>query len=328
MKVVILAGGFGQRLLPITTNIPKPLLPIANRAAIEHLLLHLISLGFNEFIIQLHYMSQAIIEKINAMNLMGVSINYIIEEKSLGSAGCLQLSKRYLEDTFLLVNGDILFDGDIRGAIHQHMENNQQFSMLVKQVDKCESYGNVKVKNGQIIEFIEKPQLGKEISSLVNTGIYIVNADLLKYIPENSYFDISKDFIPLLLREKIVLNAGELDGYWIDYGTPRRFAKLNVDWIEEKLNLPIPAVQILPRIFLGEHVRIKNNVKIVSPVIIGNDVTIEENCIIGPYVSISSNIIINKGSILHHQAVFQKYTLNQQNIFTKNTIKKLSKEMQ
>ncbi|MET3195901.1 NDP-sugar synthase [Bacillus sp. OAE603] len=328
MKVVILAGGFGQRLLPITNNIPKPLLPIANRAAIEHLLLHLISMGFNEFIIQLHYMSQAIIKTIDGMNLMNISIEYIIEEESLGSAGCLRLSKPYLNDTFLLVNGDILFDGDIREAIYQHLEYNQQFSMLVKHVDKCESYGNVKVKNGQIMEFIEKPQIGKEISNLVNTGIYILNAELLKYIPDYCYFDISTDLIPLLLRENIILNAAELKGYWIDYGTPRRFAKLNVDWIEEKLNLPIPAVQILPRIFLGEHVKIENNVKIVSPVIIGNDVTIEENCIIGPYVSISSNIVINKGSILHHQAVFQKYTLNHENKFTKNTIKKLSKEMQ
>ncbi|WP_430509808.1 sugar phosphate nucleotidyltransferase [Gottfriedia solisilvae] len=328
MKVVILAGGFGQRLLPITNNIPKPLLPIANRAAIEHLLLHLISMGFNEFIIQLHYMSQAIMKTIDEMNLMNISIEYIIEEESLGSAGCLRLSKPYLNDTFLLVNGDILFDGDIREAIYQHLEYNQQFSMLVKHVDKCESYGNVKVKNGQIMEFIEKPQIGKEISNLVNTGIYILNAELLKYIPDYCYFDISTDLIPLLLRENIILNASELKGYWIDYGTPRRFAKLNVDWIEEKLNLPIPAVQILPRIFLGEHVKIENNVKIVSPVIIGNDVTIEENCIIGPYVSISSNIVIDKGSILHHQAVFQKYTLNHENKFTKNTIKKLSKEMQ
>jgi len=328
MKVVILAGGFGQRLLPITNNIPKPLLPIANRAAIEHLLLHLISMGFNEFIIQLHYMSQSIIKTIDGMNLMNISIEYIIEEESLGSAGCLRLSKLYLNDTFLLVNGDILFDGDIREAIYQHLEFNQQFTMLVKQVDKCESYGNVKVKNGQIMEFIEKPQIGNEISKLVNTGIYILNAELLKYIPDYCYFDISTDLIPLLLREKIILNASELKGYWIDYGTPRRFAKLHVDWIEEKLKLPIPAVQILPRIFLGEHVKIKNNVKIVSPVIIGNDVTIEENCIIGPYVSISSNIVIDKGSILHHQAVFQKYTLNQENKFTKNTIKKLSKEMQ
>lgn len=328
MKVVILAGGFGQRLLPITNNIPKPLLPIANRAAIEHLLLHLVSMGFDEFIIQLHYMSQAIMKTINDMNLMNVSIQYIIEEESLGSAGCLRLSRQYLHDTFLLVNGDILFDGDIREAIYQHLEWNQQFSMLIKQVDKCASYGNVKVKNGEIMEYKEKPVIGEEISKLINTGIYILNAELLKYIPDYCYFDISTDFIPLLLRENIILNTSELNGYWIDYGTPRRFAKLHVDWIEEKLKLPIPAVQILPRIFLGKHVKIENNVKIVSPVIIGNDVTIEENCIIGPYVSISSNIVIDKGSILQHQAVFQKYTLNQENKFTKNTIKKLSKEMQ
>ncbi|WP_088071097.1 sugar phosphate nucleotidyltransferase [Gottfriedia luciferensis] len=327
MKVVILAGGYGQRLLPITSNIPKPLLPIANRAAIEHLLLHLTRLGFNEFIIQLHYMSQAIIETINAMKLKNVLIDFIIEEKSLGSAGCLRLSNHYLKEPFLLVNGDILFDGDIKEAIKIHFENRSDFSMFVKQVDNCGSYGNVKVKNGQIIDFVEKPNEGNEISKLVNTGIYIMNPELLKHIPDNCYFDISNDLIPLLLKENIRLHAHHLDGYWIDYGTPRRFAKLNIDWIEEKLNLPIPAVQILPRIFLGEHVTINNNVKIVSPVIIGNDVTIEENCIIGPYVSISSNIRIDQGSVLHHQAVFQKYTLNYENKFIHNSIKKISKEM-
>lgn len=328
MKVVILAGGFGQRLLPITNNIPKPLLPIANRAAIEHLLMHLIRLGFNDFIIQLHYMSQAIIEKINEMKLKDVSLEFIIEEKSLGSAGCLKLSKHLLTESFLLVNGDILFDGDITGGVRRHLELHQKFSLFVKQVNKCESYGNVRVKNGQIIEFIEKPQLGNEISMLVNTGIYIMKGELLKYIPDDQYFDISRDLIPILLKEKIILNGYNLEGYWIDYGTPRRFAKLNVDWVEEKLNLPIPAVEVLPRIYLGEHVRLKNNVKIVSPVIIGNDVTIEENCVIGPYVSISSNIKIDRGSIIHHQAIFQKYTLNEENIFMKNSIKKLSKEMQ
>ncbi|MFF3022740.1 sugar phosphate nucleotidyltransferase [Gottfriedia sp. NPDC057948] len=327
MKVVILAGGYGQRLLPITNNIPKPLLPIANRAAIEHLILHLTRLGFNEFIIQLHYMSQAIIETINAMKLKNVSIDYIIEEKSLGSAGCLRLSKHFLHEPFLLVNGDILFDGDIREALKNHFESKSKFSMFVKQVDKCGSYGNVKVKNGQIIDFIEKPNEGSEISKLVNTGIYIMSPELLDQIPENRYFDISNDLIPLMLKNNISLNAFHLKGYWIDYGTPRRFAKLNVDWIEEKLNLPIPAVQILPRIFLGEHVTINNNVKIVSPVIIGNDVTIEENCVIGPYVSISSNIRIDQGSVLHHQAVFQKYTLNYENKFVHNSIKKISKEI-
>ncbi|WP_088041737.1 sugar phosphate nucleotidyltransferase [Bacillus sp. EAC] len=327
MKVVILAGGYGQRLLPITNNIPKPLLPIANRAAIEHLLLHLTRMGFTDLIIQLHYMSQAIIETINAMKLKNIAVDFIIEEKSLGSAGCLSLSKHSLTEPFLLINGDILFDGDIKEAISQHLLNGNMFSMFVKQVEKCASYGNVRVKDGQIIDFIEKPISGKEISKLVNTGIYIMDPKLLKYIPENRYFDISNDLIPLLLIEKVRLHAFHLDGYWIDYGTPRRFAKLNFDWIEEKLNLPIPAVQILPRIFLGEHVIINNNVKIVSPVIIGNDVTIEEDCVIGPYVSISSNIRIDQGSVLHHQAIFQKYTLNNENKFVHNSIKKLSKEM-
>lgn len=327
MKVVILAGGYGQRLLPITNDVPKPLLPLFNRYAIEHLINHLINQGFKEFIIQLHYKYQAIIEKVNAMNLTNVDVQYIIEENSLGTAGCLKLSKHYLTEPFLLVNGDILFDGELSQAIKAHFENNHQFSMMVKQVEKCSSYGNVKIKNGQIVDYVEKPHAGNEVSKNVNTGIYILNPEIIEYIPENQFYDISTDLIPLLLSMDRKLNAFYLEGYWIDFGTPRRFAKLLVDWIEEKVNLPIPAVQVLPRIYLGEHVRLKNNVKLVSPVIIGNDVIIEENCVIGPYVSISSKVQIEKGSIIHHQVIFQKYVLNEENKITQNSLKNLSKEL-
>jgi len=313
MKVVILAGGMGERLLPITENCPKPIIPIINKPALVHTILHLKSQGFTEFILQTHYLNRMIQDRLKDGEDLGVSIQYIVEKDRLGTAGCLRLSKHLLNETFLIVSGDLIFDCQLKDSIEKHLQTESLLTICTIDRNDCESYGNVFIKNGKVIKFIEKPSKKEQLSSKINTGIYLMDPSLIRMIPEEGEFDFSKQFIPLLLSFGIPIQHSNLAGYWIDFGTPRRYCELLLDWISGRISIPIPVTEVLPNIFIGKEVKIKNHVKLIPPIIIGDRVTINENCVIGPNAFISSNMKVKKDTHISDQAIINQFTLKIEN---------------
>jgi len=327
MKVVILAGGTGERLLPLTATCPKPILPIINKPALVHTILHLKSLGFTEFILQTHYLYGMIQETLKDGEELGVSIQYIVEKDRLGTAGCLSLSKQLLKETFLIVSGDLIFDCNINDAIEKHIKLGSLLTICTVDQNDGESYGNVFCKNGRVIKFIEKPSKKEQLSSKINTGIYIVDSSLIEMIPDGVEFDFSKQFIPLLLSLEIPIQNFNLSGYWIDFGTPERYGELLVDWICGRIRLPIYVTEVLPNIYLGEEVKISDSVKLIPPIVIGDRVTIEGNSVIGPYAFISSDMKVKKDTHIFNHAIINHFPLkiegHMNRIKEKNLVKDL-----
>jgi NDP-sugar pyrophosphorylase family protein len=313
MKVVILAGGTGERLLPITSTCPKPILPIINKPALVHTILHLKSQGFTEFILQTHYLYEKIYESLKDGEDLGVSIQYIVEKDNLGTAGCLTLSTHLLKETFLLVSGDLIFDCHLELAIKKHFQSESLLTMCTVERDECQSYGNILIRNEKVYKFIEKPSKKAQLSSQINTGIYIMHPSLIEMIPKNGECDFSKQFIPYLLSLEIPIHTYHLKGYWIDFGTPKRYGELLVDWISGRISLPISLTEVMPNIYFGEQVEIKNHVKFIPPIIIGDRVIIEENCIIGPYAFISSDLKIKKNSHICNRVLINQFTISIEN---------------
>jgi NDP-sugar pyrophosphorylase family protein len=327
MKVVILAGGTGERLFPMTATCPKPILPIINKPALVHTILHLKSLGFTEMILQTHYLNNMIEETLKDGEELGVSIQYIVEKDRLGTAGCLSLSKKLLKETFLIVSGDLIFDCNLNAAIEKHIQLESLLTICTVDQNDCESYGNVLCKNEKVIKFIEKPSKKEQLSTKINTGIYIVDPSLIEMIPEGVEFDFSKQFIPLLLSLEIPIQNFNLSGYWIDFGTPRRFGELLVDWINGRIHLPIHVTEVLPNIYLGVEVKVSDSVKLIPPIIIGDRVTIEENCVIGPYAFISSDMKVKKDTHISNHAIINHFTLKIEDYMNRIKGKKLVKDL-
>jgi NDP-sugar pyrophosphorylase family protein len=327
MKVVILAGGTGERLFPMTATCPKPILPIINKPALVHTILHLKSLGFTEMILQTHYLNNMIEETLKDGEELGVSIQYIVEKDRLGTAGCLSLSKKLLKETFLIVSGDLIFDCNLNAAIEKHIQLESLLTICTVDQNDCESYGNVLCKNEKVIKFIEKPSKKEQLSTKINTGIYIVDPSLIEMIPEGVEFDFSKQFIPLLLSLEIPIQNFNLSGYWIDFGTPRRFGELLVDWINGRIHLPIHVTEVLPNIYLGVEVKVSDSVKLIPPIIIGDRVTIEENCVIGPYAFITSEIKVKKDTHISNHAIINHFALKIEDHMNRINGKKLVKDL-
>ena len=220
MQAVILAGGYGTRMKPLTDFIPKPLLPLGEKTIIEHLIDHCIKNGFSKILLTLNYKADLIIEYLKEKNY---KFNYIIENKPLGTAGCLKNAEKMLEKTFLVLSGDNYTKQNLRELLSFHKKKKAVMSLALIKPKNPREYAIVKLnKNNQVLMFKEKPK-GRLFSRLTTCGTYIINKNLLKFIPKSKKFDISYDFIPLLLKNNIEIYGKLMKGFWEDIGNFERY---------------------------------------------------------------------------------------------------------
>jgi mannose-1-phosphate guanylyltransferase/phosphomannomutase len=292
IKAIIMAGGKGTRLLPLTQNLPKPLMPILNKPVIYYIIQLLISYGINEIAITLMHMPEIIIDSVNS--LFPLKFNYFIENEPLGTAGSVKAAKDWLNDNpFIVISGDALTNIDLRKIYDDHLKSGADITMAVKEVENPSLYGVVKTdKDGFVTDFIEKPK--DYISNLINCGIYIINPDILKYIPKNSMFDFAKDLFPILLKKGKKIYTHKLDKYWCDIGCIEEYFRANMDMLKgasgldcytknmpELMNIALRRTYFGKRSFVGLKVDI------------GNNVIIGDNCHIDGNISLSDCIIFD-----------------------------------
>lgn len=231
MQAVIMAGGYGTRLKPLTDNIPKPMVPIINKPLIRYIIEHLKSHGINNIILTLGYLPKCIIEYLGDGRELGVNLRYMIEREPLGTAGGVKNVEKYIEDKFLVISGDAFTNIDISSMLDFHEKNKKSITIAVKEVDDPRSFGVVKVdRNNTITSFIEKPLVIED--KLVNTGIYILEKNVLDRVPKNQKYDFGRDLFPTMLGE---MSAYKMDNYWSDIGTlssyylTNNYVALNLD---------------------------------------------------------------------------------------------------
>jgi mannose-1-phosphate guanylyltransferase / phosphomannomutase len=255
MKAVVMAGGEGTRLRPLTSNQPKPMVPIVGKPCMEHILDLLRTHAFDDVIVTLAFMPQAIRGYFGDGEAFGLPIRYSVEEAPAGTAGSVKLAEEALDETFLVISGDALCDIDLGALVRFHKEKGALATIGLKSVPNPLEFGIVVTDGeGRIERFLEKPSWGQVFTDTINTGIYVLEPEVLRHVPVETPYDFSKELFPLLLEMGKPLYGFVCEGYWQDIGNLDQYRQANFDALDERLRLEVPGIRLRGNIWVGEGV--------------------------------------------------------------------------
>jgi mannose-1-phosphate guanylyltransferase / phosphomannomutase len=288
MRAVLMAGGSGTRLRPLTCDLPKPMVPILNRPIAEHIINLLRRHNITEVVATLHYLPDSLRDYFQDGSDFGVQMTYAVEEdQPLGTAGCVKNIAELLDETFLVISGDSITDFDLSAAIEFHKRKKSKATLILTRVPNPIEFGVVITdEEGRINRFLEKPSTSEIFSDTVNTGTYILEPEVLEYLPANTECDFSKDLFPLLLAKNEPIYGYVADGYWCDVGHLDAYREAQYDALERKVKLEFAYKETSPNIWIGQNTYIDPTAKIEPQVVIG------DNCRIGARVHLESGTVI------------------------------------
>ena len=309
MKAVIMAGGQGTRLRPLTSNQPKPMIPIVGVPCMEHIVELLKRYDFTDIVVTLQFMPEEIQDYFGDGSDWGVNIRYSIEDTPAGTAGSVKMAEEQLDlqgERFLVISGDALTDADLSRLVRFHEENDSEATMVLKSVENPLDFGIVITEeDGRISRFLEKPAWGQVFSDTVNTGIYLLEASVMDEIPDpkKDEYDFSKELFPKLLGAGRPLYGYVMDEYWEDIGTLEQYAGAQRDVLDGKLRgARLPGTRLRENIYVGSRARV-NEEQLVGPVFIGENVRVDESAYISPYSVIEANAVISSGARIERSVV-------------------------
>ncbi|MFH1387337.1 MAG: NDP-sugar synthase [bacterium] len=295
MKAFILAAGYGTRLEPLTIAVPKPMIPVAGLPVMEHNIELLEKYGFTDVTANIHYHPEQI------ENYFGLKLDYSFEEELLGTAGGVKRMAKATNETFLVLSSDALTDIDLGKMLAFHRQKKAIVTVALSKVFDVTEFGVVvQDKSGRIVGFQEKPKPEQALSDLANTGIYIFEPEILKYIPEG-FYDFGRQLFPKLVEKDVPLFGYQLSGYWNDVGNLDQYRQSNYDVVNGKVAVRSAAKKLGSSI-LGEGCSIASDAKvdnsiIWSEVIIASGAQVESS-IIGSFTYIGKNVKIGAGSVI------------------------------
>jgi mannose-1-phosphate guanylyltransferase / phosphomannomutase len=297
-KVIVMAGGQGSRLWPLTASRPKPLVPVANRPVLAYILEWLRGHDFPEVLMTLHHRADAIRRAFGDGRSFGLGITYQVESEPLGTAGAVKQAGDWIgSEPFLVVSGDALTDLDLGALCRRHQETGACLTLGLKQVPDASEYGVVALDGrGRVTRFQEKPGPGQAFSDLANTGIYCVDPRVLQRVPPGRACDWSRDVFPRLLAEGRPLFGCVAGGYWRDIGTLDSYRRGQRDALEGAVRVALPATAASPGIWVGYDARIASAAMVGGPVLFG------AGCRIEPGVRVLPGSVIGGGTIVHRHA--------------------------
>ncbi len=290
-----MAGGEGTRLRPLTSNQPKPMVPIVGKPCMEHILELLRTHGLEDVIVTLAFMPQAIRSYFGTGETLGLTIEYSVEELPLGTAGSVRLASGALDDTFIVISGDALCDVDLGSLIDFHRSKAAAVTIGLKSVDNPLEFGIVVTdEEGRVERFLEKPSWGQVFSDTINTGIYVLEPEVLKHVPTDRPYDFSKELFPLLLEMGRPIYGYVLDGYWQDIGNLDQYRQANFDALDERVRLSIDGIRLRGNVWLGEGAEIDDVEQLEGPAYIGNYCRIARDATVGPYSVLSAGVTLRE----------------------------------
>lgn len=306
MKAVIMAGGEGTRLRPLTCNRPKPMVPIVNKPVMEHIIELLKKYDITDIAVTLQYLPDLIKEYFGDGSEYGVNLRYYVEDTPMGTAGSVKNAEEFLDDTFIVISGDALTDINLSKAIDYHMKKQSMATLVLKKVDIPLEYGVVVTnEEGRIIRFLEKPSWGEVFSDTVNTGIYILSPEVLKLFNKDEVFDFSKDLFPIILKDNKPMYGYVTDEYWCDIGDLRAYWQANMDVLDQRVAVHIPGTQIKDKIWIGDGATIEDGAAIQGPCLIGANTRIKSNAVLDSYCIIGDNNIISEYSSIKKSVIWK-----------------------
>ena len=292
-----MAGGEGTRLRPLTSNQPKPMVPIVGKPCMEHILDLLRRHGMNEVVVTLAFMPQAIRTYFGDGTALEMDVDYSVEEQPMGTAGSVRLARERLDETFLVISGDALCDVDLTELVAAHREKGAAVTIGLKSVDNPLEFGIVVIdEDGRVERFLEKPSWGQVFSDTINTGIYVLEPEVLRHVPGDRPYDFSKELFPLLLEMGRPIYGHVLDGYWQDIGNLEQFRQANFDALDGAVQLEIPGLRLRGNVWVSEEVDINEVAGVVGPGFIGANCRIADGASIGEHAVLSRGVIVREGA--------------------------------
>ncbi len=312
MKAIIMAGGEGSRLRPLTCNRPKPMVRILDKPVMQYSIELLKKHGITDIGVTLQYLPEQIRQHFGDGSEYGVNLRYFTEESPLGTAGSVKNAQDFLDETFIVISGDALTDIDLSAAIDFHRQKNALATLVLSKVDRPLEYGVVVTDNqGNITRFLEKPGWSEVFSDTVNTGIYILQPDALSFFEAGQFFDFAKDLFPILLEQKKTMVGYIAKGYWCDIGDISAYMTCQYDILDNKVNVALDSRQISPGVWIGQNVRISPSAKLFAPVYIGDGVSIGDHAQIEHYSVVCSDAYIGAHGSLKRAVISRGCHLGQ-----------------
>lgn len=322
MKAMILAAGVGSRLDPLTRQMPKPMVPIANRPVIEHIVEKLKKHGFTEIMVNLHYLGDVIRESLGDGTRLGVQIHYAQEDQLWGDAGSVgRAAEFFRDDTFLVIGGDDISDIDLSAVLEFHKTKKALSTIALCLVDDPSEYGIVLLDDdGRITRFLEKPK-GEVFSKTANTGVYFFEPSVFELIPEGVKFGFGNDVFPRILERGQPFYGFVTEAYWRDVGNIGVYRRTNFDALAGRVSLKLGGTRTPEGALVGANVQMGENVTLGENTIVGDNSVIESNvtlretivwpnatvkagthlerCIVGAGVSVQSDAAVFDGVIVN-----------------------------
>ena len=307
MKAVIMAGGEGTRLRPITSLRPKPMVPIVNQPVMEHIIGLVKHHGIDEIVATLAFMPRAIQDYFGAGEEWGVEISYAVEESPLGTAGSVKNARHLLdtEEPFLVISGDAITDIDLSEVVRFHKESGGAVTIALKRVPDPLDFGVVvTAEDGLVERFLEKPTWGQVFTDTINTGIYVIEPWVLDYIPEGESYDFSADLFPRLMEDGHSIYGLACEGYWCDVGSHDSYMQVHRDILDGLAKVFIPGIHAREGLWVSESARIDETATLGTGVVIGENVRVREGAFIGDFTVIDDNCVIGADARVTHSILW------------------------
>src|SRR5687768_3182166 len=306
MKAILLAGGKGTRLRPLTIHTPKPIVPIFNRPFLHYQIDLLKQVPeIDEVILSLNYQPRRIEEIFGDGSNVGIKIRYVVEPAPLGTAGAIKYAGDNLTESVVVFNGDVLTEIDLAAVIRLHRERKAKATIVLTPVENPTAYGLVETNaDGGIKRFLEKPKPEEITTNNINAGIYVLEPDTFDRIPSEVAWSIERSYFPSLVERGETFVAYLYDGYWIDIGTPEKYTQVHADIMDGRFIAPPFSGIGAVRQYLAPDVRVEDGAVIEGPVFMDEGVLVKAGARVGPYAVLGRQTQVEEEAVIERAIVW------------------------
>lgn len=322
MKAVILVGGEGTRLRPITYQIPKPMIPLVGMPLIEFVIRNLKKYEIEDIILSTFYMPSIFSSHFGNGEKLGVNITYVTEDVPLGTCGAVKNAEKYLRDEpFLVFNGDIITSLDFRELIKYHKQKEATVTITLTPVDDPTMYGLVPIdSNGRVLKFLEKPIWDEITTNLINAGTYVLEPEVLELVPEGKNYSFERELFPLLLSKGEKVFGFSSKSYWLDLGTSQKYLKAQGDILDRKIDFDFQFNQEKVGTWIGVNTEINKSSNMFPPLVIGENCKIKENVTVNNHSVILNNTEIGNGTKIKNSLIMDNCKIGSNCVINKSII--------
>lgn len=311
MKAVILAGGLGTRLRPMTYRRPKPVISLMGRPFLEFQIRWLESFGVEDIALCLHYQADRVESILGDGKQYGVRLHYIYEDTPMGTGGALANASQFWgQNRLLVLNGDVLVNFDLYTMVDFHVARKSAATIALARVSDPTSYGMVMVKpDGKVARFLEKPAWDQVSVRSINAGVYILEPEVLKFIPPNREISIERETFPVLLDAGLPFYSYREPFYWLDIGTPEKLMQAHFDLLDRRIFTNLNGTRVSDHVWVDDSSLLGEGVNLIPPVFIGPHAKVGDGSIIGPYVVIGEHAIVENECEIRRSVLYENTTV-------------------